>query len=358
MCAPRKQFSSAWFGVLVLSVAGGLSPSASRSQEKNELSKELELSYQDFDQRPGGGWRKIADKGKYLEAAKLIDQYEKKKQGLEEWQRVNLRFHAGQLYAFADQKDQALARFKTAIFAKEPADSPLRWNAYVRATIAFLERDRKKLTELREEIAKGPKLEGAVPNLDVVDRLIKHFDEPYSVAYRGKPKEPPDPRDLETLWGNLGTSDPVVAHQAISALVARPAETVPFLGKRLRPVCRPDPNRLTELLAKLDDERFKVRERATRELENLAETAEPGLKKTLASEPSPEARRRIEKVLEKLKNDRLHPPADRMRLVRAVEVLEMIGSAEARQVLTDLARGAPEAQLTLEAKTALERLSR
>jgi hypothetical protein len=174
-------------GVLVLSVASGLSPSPSRGQEKNELPKELEFSYQDFDQRPGGGWRKIA--GKYLEAAKLIDCYEKEKKGLEEWQRVNLRFHAGQFYEFANQKKPALARFKTALFTKEPADSLIRWNAYVQATIAFLERDRMKLTELREEIAKGPKLQGVVPNLDVVDRLIEYFEEPYSVAYRGKPKK-------------------------------------------------------------------------------------------------------------------------------------------------------------------------
>jgi HEAT repeat protein len=115
---------------------------------------------------------------------------------------------------------------------------------------------------------------------------------------------------------------------------------------------------LAGLLAELDDERFKVRERATRALEKLAETAEPPLKKALAGDPSPEARRRIEGVLDKLKKDRLNPPADRTRLVRAVEVLELIGSAEARQVLNALARGAPEAQITLEAKTALERLSR
>ncbi|MGH8469551.1 MAG: hypothetical protein ACREX3_03610 [Gammaproteobacteria bacterium] len=102
---------------------------------------------------------------------------------------MNLRFHAGQVYAFADQRDHARARFKTALFAKEPADSPIRWNAYVRATIAFLERDRKILTSFREEIAKGRKLQGVVPNLDIVDRLIEYFDEPYSVAYRGKPKK-------------------------------------------------------------------------------------------------------------------------------------------------------------------------
>jgi hypothetical protein len=188
MSVARILFSSARLGILVLAVANGLSASGSRGQENNEPPKELELSYEAFDQRPGGGWRKIADEGKYLEAAKLIDRYEKEKKGLEEWERVNLRFHAGQLYAFANQKEQALARLKVALFAKEPADSPIRWNAYLRATIAFLERDRKQLTELREEIAKGPKHQGVVPNLDVVDRLIENFDKPYSVAYRGKKK--------------------------------------------------------------------------------------------------------------------------------------------------------------------------
>jgi hypothetical protein len=151
---------------------------------------ELGLSYDAFDQRPGHGWRQLADEEKYLEAARLIDRYEKDKEGLEEWQRVNLRFHAGQSYAFAGQKELALARFKTALYRVEPADSPVRWNAYVQATIAFLERDRKKLTELREVIANGPKRQGVAPNLDVVDRLIQYFDEPYAAAYRGKPRQP------------------------------------------------------------------------------------------------------------------------------------------------------------------------
>jgi hypothetical protein len=185
----RTWFSSSPLTLLVLWAPTCLVVSVSRGDTEHKPPMELQLSYQDFDQRPGEGWRKIADKGEYLEGAKLIDLYEKEKKGLKEWQKVNLRFHAGQLYAFANQKDQALARFKKALYAKEPANSPIRWNAYVLATIAFLERDRKKLTKLREEIAKGPKLQGAVPNLDVVDRLIKYFDKPYSAAYRGQPRK-------------------------------------------------------------------------------------------------------------------------------------------------------------------------
>ncbi|MGH8626110.1 MAG: hypothetical protein ACREYC_12875 [Gammaproteobacteria bacterium] len=68
-------------GYAVFLVGSGLSPSASHGQEKTEPPKELEVSYEAFDQRPSSGWRKIADEGKYLEAARLIDRYEQGKEG-------------------------------------------------------------------------------------------------------------------------------------------------------------------------------------------------------------------------------------------------------------------------------------
>ena len=89
---------------------------------------------------------------------------------------------------YAHIKEAELARFKTALYSEEPKESPIRWNAYVLATIAFLERDREALVKQRDTIATGPKFQGAVPNLEVVDRLIKYFDEPYAVAYSGKAK--------------------------------------------------------------------------------------------------------------------------------------------------------------------------
>src|SRR5262249_5510606 len=92
--------------------------------------------------------------------------------------------------------------------------------------------------------------------------------------------------ELESLWADLATTDPVKAHQTTTTLVARPEQAVPFLKQRLQPVPTPEPRRLTKLLAELDDERFEVRQRATRELEKLAETVEPALKKALAGDPS------------------------------------------------------------------------
>jgi hypothetical protein len=152
--------------------------------------------------------------------------------------------------------------------------------------------------------------------------------------------------NLEVAWADLGTDNPVTADRAMRALAARPERAVPFLRRRLEPVPAPDPRRLARLLAELDSEEFAQREEATRELGRLA------------GGPSPEARRRIDGLLDRLREERLRPSAERRRAVRAVEVLEQVGDAGAREGLAALARGAPEAQLTVEAKTALERLAR
>jgi hypothetical protein len=132
----------------------------------------LDRDYNAFDQRPGTGWRQLAENGKFLDAASLIEEYLRRHQDLNESQRVNLNFHAGQMYAFADDYQKAIDRFKRSTYAEEPPDLPLRWNAYVEATIAFLKKEEDRLREGREEIVRGPTFQGEKANLDVVDRLI------------------------------------------------------------------------------------------------------------------------------------------------------------------------------------------
>ncbi len=168
--------------------------------------------------------------------------------------------------------------------------------------------------------------------------------------------ETPAAKELETLWTDLGSDDPVRADRTISGLAAKPERTLPFLKDRLWPAARPEPRRLTRLITDLDDNRFTVRESATQELEQLGELAEGPLRKALAGRPPPEVRRRIDRVLEGNKRHRLHPPADQLRLARAVEVLERIGNPAAQNLLSTLARGAPEAPITRDAQGALERL--
>jgi hypothetical protein len=145
---------------------------------------ELLLEYAAFDQEPGQGWRRLADAGQYREAATLIGAYLKHRDGLANWQRRNLQFHAGQTHAFAGDDTAALLAFRAALDPNESPTSPIRWNAYVQATIAFLEKNREELKRKRDEISRGSEFQGSVPNLEAVDRLIAHFGKPYFEAYQ------------------------------------------------------------------------------------------------------------------------------------------------------------------------------
>ena len=137
-----------------------------------------------------------------------------------------------------------------------------------------------------------------------------------------------------------------------------PAEAVAFLRKRLAPVLAPDGKRVQALLADLDSDVLATRDRASAELAKLSDAAAEACRKALADRPSPEKRRRLERLLKPLDAEVSHPPPQRLRLARCLEVLERIDSPQARGVLTALAGGAAGAWLTQEAKEAAARLSR
>jgi hypothetical protein len=161
----------------------------------------------------------------------------------------------------------------------------------------------------------------------------------------------------EKVWADLATADAARAHQLIWELVAVPPQAVAFLEERLNPAnSAANPRRIDELIGHLDDDQFAVRERAMQELEKLGAPAEAALRKVLQGDPSLEVRRRAERLLEKLEARVTSPEV--LRTLRALEILEHVGTAEARQVLEKLARGAPEAALTRDAKRALDRLAR
>jgi hypothetical protein len=158
---------------------------------------------------------------------------------------------------------------------------------------------------------------------------------------------------LETLWRTLGSEDADRAFLAILALKASPAQSVSLLKDRVKPVSA---EILDRLLADLDDNAFVVREKANQELERLGKFIEQPLRKALQKQPGLEARRRIDRLLEKLQEEA--PAPEVLRCLRSVEVLELIATAEAREALQTLAEGATDAELTREAKAALERLEK
>jgi hypothetical protein len=139
---------------------------------------------------------------------------------------------------------------------------------------------------------------------------------------------------------------------------------VPWLldrSRRLPRVASPDPKQLQKLIADLDADDFSTREQAAEELANLGELAEPALRKALNGKPSIEVRRRVKALLDKLerlKESGASPAAQPLRGLRAIELLERLGTPEAQVVLTTLAGGAADSSLTQEAKAALARLKR
>jgi RNA polymerase sigma factor (sigma-70 family) len=162
------------------------------------------------------------------------------------------------------------------------------------------------------------------------------------------------PERLGRLWQDLAGADAAAAYRAIGTLAGAPEQAVPFLAGRLKPVPPADPKEVARLLADLDSDRFAVRERAGKELQQLGEAAEPGLRQALAGEVSPGVRRRVEELLDRLQGW----PAERLRTVRALEALERIGTPEARAVVAKLARQSAGTRTGTAANDVLGRLGR
>jgi hypothetical protein len=131
---------------------------------------------------------------------------------------------------------------------------------------------------------------------------------------------------------------------------------VPFFAERIKPVKMPSRKLLAEWITDLDSTSFKARIRATEELTNLNELAVPALKTALEGNLPLEPRRRIERILAEADPTRHCPTL--MQNLRAIEVLERIGTPAARRLLEYLASGAADARLTMEATESLARLNR
>jgi RNA polymerase sigma factor (sigma-70 family) len=103
----------------------------------------------------------------------------------------------------------------------------------------------------------------------------------------------PNAEAVAAAWSDLASADAPAAYRALRLLADAPAASLPLLRERLRPAQALDPKQTDQ---------------------------------------------------------------ERLRRVRAVEVLELLGTAEAKQLLGTLAAGVPDAELTQEAAAALRRL--
>jgi WD40 repeat protein len=161
------------------------------------------------------------------------------------------------------------------------------------------------------------------------------------------------PKELDRAWEQLASGDVGLASAALQTLARAPAQAVPLLQKQVQPL---DAGKLAKWLRDLDSDQFEVREAARKELAAAGKFAEPALKDALKNTTSPEVRRSAEELLEKLRDQGYSP--QELRLFRSLELLELIGGDDAKQVLAGVASGAKESELTRQAKAALDRLAK
>jgi WD40 repeat protein len=158
--------------------------------------------------------------------------------------------------------------------------------------------------------------------------------------------------DLAASWNGLREKIGTRAYTALRRLTADPARSVAFLNERLNPIAAADARRVAALIVNLEDGNFAKREQATRELERIAEPALGAIANKLREKPALETARRLERLIGQIEM----PTPERLQAIRAVEVLELIGTSEARKLLARLAQGFPNARLTREASESLSRL--
>jgi WD40 repeat protein len=171
-------------------------------------------------------------------------------------------------------------------------------------------------------------------------------------AVKPLPKEL-SPGELARSWDNLAGTDAEQAYQTMAELARRPGQAEGWLKDQFALTPEVSEKGVARLIAGLDMDDFKTREKASKELANLGRLAEGALRKALEGKPSAEVRRRVQDLLHKLEGKAEAP--EQRRLLRAIEVLERLGTPESRRLLASLAEAA-EANGAREAKASLERL--
>jgi hypothetical protein len=160
-------------------------------------------------------------------------------------------------------------------------------------------------------------------------------------------------QELTEVWEELAQGDAPRGFRAMGVLVRAEPQAMSLLRGKLHPATADDTQSIRKLIADLDSDSFGARERALHELARLGVLARPLLQEALSRNPSAEAEQRLTKLLNE---PAANPSPDVVRTSRALEVLEQLGTVEAGVFLEAMSRGAPEAWLTHEAKTACERL--
>jgi len=156
------------------------------------------------------------------------------------------------------------------------------------------------------------------------------------------------------LWDALA-GDPSRAYAIVWKLASSPERALALLAKRLTPEAEPDKEKVQRWLRDMGDPSLPKRDEAKRQLLQRGPLVVAPLREALKVPHPLEMRRRLEELLRII--EAITPPPERLREQRALQILEMLGTAEARGFLAALAKGGAGTPRTRAAQAALARLA-
>jgi RNA polymerase sigma factor (sigma-70 family) len=157
----------------------------------------------------------------------------------------------------------------------------------------------------------------------------------------------------KSIWEDLASTDSVKAYSVLWQCVDNPKEAIPLFRSKQSSLTSTKSEQIVQWIAKLDAKSFAERELASKSLTEMGQITEPSIRQTLSKNPSSETKDRLEKILDQLRKT-LTPTE--LRDQRMVQILEMIDSPEAKNLLQEWAKHDSNSWLTINAQTALNRL--
>src|SRR5258708_14600917 len=137
-CLLRFVILSALAGIFFCAFLGGCATPVT-----TERTAMLSLPYNAFDQSYGSGFRLLYDRGEYLKAAVLIEDYLKAHSELTSGQQKFLHLHAAQMFALGSESTRAVEHLDLALSHEKTPELGQNWNDMLAATRAFLTHDRE-----------------------------------------------------------------------------------------------------------------------------------------------------------------------------------------------------------------------
>jgi len=163
-----------------------------------------------------------------------------------------------------------------------------------------------------------------------------------------------EPSSVDELWLRLGGENAHEAYQAIGSFIQAKTKTADYFQAKHSTI-DPGQEGIFSLISQLDDDDARKREEATEELSRLGLGAQSHIEDALRGTHNAEVRRRLEEALNNLLvPTRMRPST--LRQLRSIQILELLGTPEAKEVLIKIAESSPSKRLMTEARAAVGRI--